>query len=283
MMIRRSAVVVPLMTIVLQGCNAPKAQEAMPMDPNLSASNPSIAAGEQSMASFAGSVTYRPRIALPPDAVVRVTLEDVSKADAPSTVIGETSVVTEGKQVPIPFTVAYSPAKLQPNGRYNVRATIRVGDQLAFTTTTATPFDPSKTPIEIVVQPASASVPPPGPATVNITPLEGTYWKLTEVAGQPAVAVDGFREAHLIFNAKDKRVSGMGGVNGIGGTYEFSGSSLRIDRGFSTLMAGPEPLMRQEQHLRDALQKTDSFRVTGRTLELLSGNDALARFEAGQR
>lgn len=36
------------------------------------------------MKTITGTVAYRERIALPPNAVVTVTLEDVSLADAPS-------------------------------------------------------------------------------------------------------------------------------------------------------------------------------------------------------
>lgn len=250
------------------GCNAPVSQKAQAME-------------SQPTSSITGSVTYRPRIALSPEAVVRVTLEHVSKADAPSTVVGETSIVTEGKQVPIPFTLTYPTNAIQTQARYALRATIHVADKLAFTTTTATPFTAEVSAYDLIVSPVSASVPPPGPATVNLTPLEGTYWKLIDIGGTPAVELDGFREAFLQFDAKRKFINGMGGVNGVGGEYEYTGQrSLRIKPGPSTMMAGPEPLMKQEMALRDALGQTDSFRVTGKMLELLAGDQVVARFQS---
>jgi len=85
--------------------------------------------------SITGTVAYRVRIAPPPDAVVHIKLEDVSQADAPATVIAEKRIATDGRQVPIPFTLEYDPAKIIANHRYNVRASIVSGDKTLFTTT----------------------------------------------------------------------------------------------------------------------------------------------------
>jgi putative lipoprotein len=52
------------------------------------------AAGNEAVVT--GSVSYRERIALPPDAVVKVQLSDVSRQDAPAPLIAETTVQPEG-------------------------------------------------------------------------------------------------------------------------------------------------------------------------------------------
>jgi uncharacterized lipoprotein YbaY/heat shock protein HslJ len=103
-----------------------------------------------------GVVTYRVRIALPPDAVLTVQIEDVSRADAPARVIGEQVISTGGRQVPIPFSVSYRTSEIDPRFRYNVRAQITDGaGRLLFTTTTAHPVitqgNPTKE-IEVVVE-----------------------------------------------------------------------------------------------------------------------------------
>jgi hypothetical protein len=59
-----------------------------------------------------GTATYLQRIALPPNAVMTVRIEDGSKADAPAEVIGEQVIETKGAQVPIPFAVSYDPGKI---------------------------------------------------------------------------------------------------------------------------------------------------------------------------
>lgn len=85
---------------------------------------------------ISGTVSYRERIALPDNAVVTVTLEDISLADAPSTVIATQEFTTDGKQVPFAFELSYDNNKIKANHRYNMRATIHVDGKLRFTTDT---------------------------------------------------------------------------------------------------------------------------------------------------
>ncbi|MDH6024064.1 YbaY family lipoprotein [Vibrio splendidus] len=85
---------------------------------------------------ISGTVSYRERIALPENAVVTVTLEDISLADAPSMVIATQEFTTDGKQVPFAFELSYDNNKIKANHRYNMRATIHVDGKLRFTTDT---------------------------------------------------------------------------------------------------------------------------------------------------
>ena len=114
-----------------------------------------MACEPQAAATVTGTVTYRQRIALPPDSTVVVTLEDVSLADAPSTVIGGDMIRTSGQQVPIPYSVVYDPADIVAQNRYVVRAKIFYGDDLQWTSTTAYPVITQGGPtddVEIMVQ-----------------------------------------------------------------------------------------------------------------------------------
>ncbi len=60
-------------------------------------------------ASLDGEVFYLQRIALPPNATLSVSLQDVSLADAPAVVLDEQSGPIKG-QVPLPFHLSYDPA-----------------------------------------------------------------------------------------------------------------------------------------------------------------------------
>jgi putative lipoprotein len=96
--------------------------------------------GKSSQATVSGTVTYLQRIALPPDAVVTVRIEDVSKADAMAEVIGEQVIHTDGAQVPIPFEVAYDTDQIEENHSYSLRARIEDGaGKLLFTNDTSVP------------------------------------------------------------------------------------------------------------------------------------------------
>ena len=83
-------------------------------------------------ARVTGTVTYLQRVALPPTAVVKVQLVDVSRADAAATVLGEQTIAAGGKQVPFAFEIPYDPAKVQPNYSYAVQARIEDGGKLLF-------------------------------------------------------------------------------------------------------------------------------------------------------
>ncbi len=86
-----------------------------------------------------GTVTYRQRSALPSTAVLTVKIVDVSRADVSSTVIAEQRIDTAGKQVPIPFDMAYDRSRIQDRNRYAVQAEIRDGGRLLFITDTSYP------------------------------------------------------------------------------------------------------------------------------------------------
>jgi len=84
-----------------------------------------------------GTVTYLPRIGLPDDAVVTVELQDTSRAGAPAFVLAQQQFVANGRQVPFAFALNYDTTNIAVNGTYSVRATIRLGDQLIWTSDTA--------------------------------------------------------------------------------------------------------------------------------------------------
>ncbi|WP_448144217.1 YbaY family lipoprotein [Pseudomonas silesiensis] len=81
-----------------------------------------------------GEVYYLQRIALPPNATLSVSLQDISLADAPAVVLGEQEGPVEG-QVPLPFHLSYDPAQVKPGNRYSVSARIEVNGKLMYTTT----------------------------------------------------------------------------------------------------------------------------------------------------
>ena len=92
--------------------------------------------------TLTGQLTYRERIALLPGSTATVTLEDVSRADAPSTTIASKTISLDGRQVPIPFELEVDDGLLSERGRYSLRASINgPGGALAFTTDTAMPVE----------------------------------------------------------------------------------------------------------------------------------------------
>ena len=99
--------------------------------------------------------------------------------------------------------------------------------------------------------------------------------------GVPVVApVDRQREAHLILNPKDKRVSGSGGCNQLIGAYTLAGDHIVFAQLAGTMMACLGS-MDQEQTFLRALPSVTNWRVVGQRLGLSDGHGTVvARFEA---
>lgn len=95
---------------------------------------------ETRSAVVTGTVSYRERAALPPDSVLTVRLQDVSRQDVPAVLLGEQIYTTEGKQVPLPFEVHYNPANIDERFTYSISARIEDGDGiLRFISDTSNP------------------------------------------------------------------------------------------------------------------------------------------------
>ncbi|HHV68444.1 MAG TPA: hypothetical protein GXX48_12475, partial [Ochrobactrum intermedium] len=91
--------------------------------------------------TVSGKVVYRERIALPPEASLTVQLSDVSLADAPSKVIGETRIESvQGS--PIPFAINFDMDQIQPGHSYALQARISAGDTLWFVNDERYAIDP---------------------------------------------------------------------------------------------------------------------------------------------
>jgi putative lipoprotein len=79
-----------------------------------------------------GTVAYLQRIALPPNAIIQVQLQDVSRADTPARTIAQEKITLGGRQVPVPFEIKVDPAKIDQKHTYALSAGIVVDDKLRF-------------------------------------------------------------------------------------------------------------------------------------------------------
>lgn len=82
-----------------------------------------------------GSALYRERIALPPDAVLRVALVDTALADAPSVELAGVAVEAPG-QVPIEFELLVPTSSMRGPQRLALQARIEIDGQLEWITDT---------------------------------------------------------------------------------------------------------------------------------------------------
>lgn len=83
------------------------------------------------------NATYRERIALTPGHILKVSIQDVSRADAPAITLNEVSVPLDGRAPPYTVNLEVLDASIQQNHRYAARAEIRdSAGKLRFTTDT---------------------------------------------------------------------------------------------------------------------------------------------------
>lgn len=106
----------------------------------------------------------------------------------------------------------------------------------------------------------------------------GQTWIAQEVAGEP---VSGGVEPSLVFDS-DGKVSGNAGCNGYFGSVIIDGQAMSFGNLGATRKLCPEPAMKQEGLLLEALDSTRGYRLENDGLELLDGEGAtLARFRSG--
>lgn len=202
-----------------------------------------------------GTVAYRERMALPPDAVVQVQLSDVSLQDVPAPVLAETTLSPGGREVPLPFELRYDPAKIEPRRRYAVRATIRSEGQLLFTTDTHAPVLTGGYPSQVDLMLVRVTR-PEGAAP---DPLRGTSWLLEDIGGSGVIDN---AQATLEFPQPGK-VAGRGSCNRFFGTVDVTRESIAFGPLGSTRMACPEAVMNQEAKYLKALQDAERYALDG--------------------
>lgn len=234
-----------------------------------------------------GTATYRERMALPADAVLEVTLADVSRADAAATPLGTARIERPG-QPPFRFAIPYDSAKVDPRMSYAVRARVTAGGRLLFTTTQRYPVLTGGAGREVALvlarvggadsAPAAAgtdtpppSAPPPNPAPAAAAPpLQGTRWVLVRVGMQRVITptADPRRVPHLVLDPAGRRVTGSGGCNRLFGGYALDGTALTFAGVGGTRMACPD-VMATETAFTEALGRVRAWRVVDGRLEML--------------
>ena len=236
----------------------------------------SLTAQAETMKTVSGSVFYRERIMLPPNAEIKVFLEDVSKMDAPSEVIA-TKVLSPAGGPPWDFTLEYDPARIDSRHTYALRARIEANGHLMFTNTSHIPaFSGAEgQPVKILLSKVGGSrggqrSEPPGP----LASLTNTYWKPVKLGDQAVTLGAGEKELHMVLVGEENRVRGYSGCNQFMGAFQQNGNQLSFAQMVSTMKACMDG-MEQEKRFLDALNQTNRFEIVGNTLSLHDDKDVL--------
>ncbi|HAS79958.1 MAG TPA: hypothetical protein DCR90_03510 [Fusobacteriaceae bacterium] len=104
--------------------------------------------------------------------------------------------------------------------------------------------------------------------------LTKTNWKLSKylLDGKlEKVSIDS--KADLRF--EDEKIYGDGGVNRYFGSYRIDNNNISIEKIGTTLMMGPEDIMKQEHLFIKLLQEVRSYKIVGKELKLLDDEKVL--------
>lgn len=207
------------------------------------------------------TISYRDNTTLPSDAVLSITLEDVSIMDIAAQVISSAKTTISSAQ-PFKITLPYSADLIKPNLQYNVRAQIHSQDKLLYTSTTLRdPFkeSPSAT-MAIEVDPVNA-------LKLN-TPLTNTYWKVISVGKEKPIKDENSQELFLQLRSEN-RAKGFSGCNSFMGRYEAGQSELKFLQLASTRKMC-QKMMPIEDSFLAALNKTAHYQIDGEVLLLVN-------------
>jgi heat shock protein HslJ len=121
------------------------------------------------------------------------------------------------------------------------------------------------------VQPAQPKEQP-----VSGNALDGTSWTLATLNGQAAL-----KDTTVTLNFAAGKVAGSDGCNSYNGMYTADGTNIQFGQLASTMMACPDPIMKQADAYQQALGQAATYKANARQLSLsdASGKE-LAVFNA---
>ena len=215
-------------------CNAPVCESADPDVEVIEAELVAMKLVPAKRSAVTGRLTYRQRIALPDNAIVKVQLQDVSLQDVAAKVIAEQIIETDGKQVPFDFVLPYDPAEIDERNTYSISVRITVDGKLRFINTTShqvitrgKPTDLDVTVEKVGNPPAETLAEPAEEAPAEMATVTGTITLM--IGGEPLPA-DAVIEVKLLRRRmgspqKDvvaKELIDAGSIDGENGPYHFA-------------------------------------------------------------
>lgn len=238
------------------------------------------AAAWAAQASLTGEVTYREKIALPPDARLVVRLLDVSRHDTRPMVHAEAPIAPTGK-IPLQFTLRFDDGLIIPSHRYGLDIAIMSGSQMWFHTAEPFAVDPlAPTPAPVVTVAFVGTI-TNAPATKPSQPpsILDTRWRVTTIDGN---AMPRDPEITLLITG-EMRAGGRGGCNSYFTQAVLDGAKLAFSPVAATRMACPDQVMARENAFFAALPTVAAFMLDGANLELYdaSGKQVLVLTRAG--
>ena len=112
----------------------------------------------------------------------------------------------------------------------------------------------------------------------KIINLNETSWELSQIIKR-GKEQEFPQNANITINFADNKINGNSGVNRYFGGYKIKNNSILTANAATTLMAGPEELMKIEQRFLEILQNSPRITYSNTTLSLRSKNGEIWTFE----
>lgn len=112
----------------------------------------------------------------------------------------------------------------------------------------------------------------------KIINLNETSWELSQITKRGKEQLIP-QAANITINFADNKINGNSGVNSYFGGYKIKNNSILTANAATTLMAGPEELMKIEQRFLETLQNSPRITYSNTTLSLRSKNGEIWIFE----
>ncbi len=227
-----------------------------------------------------GSLFYRERMMLPPNAVAVIMLQETSRADAPAIILSSTAIAG-ANHTPLSFQIPYNKEDILRGHRYSLRAYIISQGTMLFSTTNAYPVlrrAQSENPASVDMLLHRVMSYEESQESSGHAPLQNTYWALQNLHGHAAEHFDGQEIPHFVLTP-DGKSSGSDGCNRFFGTYTSHEHRITLQPGGSTMMLCPHG-DKQAANFMSILYESTAYEINDQTLKLLRGKDVVARFIA---
>ena len=109
--------------------------------------------------------------------------------------------------------------------------------------------------------------------------LTGVEWRVSEISGHTVAQSVDRQQPFIIFDAAKTQATGYAGCNRFFGGYELNGEALKFGPIGATKRACPDFEEGVETELFQVLDATRRWRIVDETLELLNGDQVLARLQ----
>ncbi|MDF1836033.1 MAG: META domain-containing protein [Alteraurantiacibacter sp. bin_em_oilr2.035] len=218
-----------------------------------------------------GTLSYRERIALPPDAMMEIVVSDITYGSERELVLSRTMRKIGQSSMPIPFTTQVSRAIASDGPLYGLRAYIREPDGTVLFRSSE-PFLLNLQSDRIDIGNIVLTMTSPDDAgPLEISGVHDIEWHVTQIAYD----VVSTPTAPVLTFGVDNRFYGSTGCNNFSGEYELDGSSIDLDTLAVTRRACEAPLMEQERRFLEVINNLETVSLDQDGRLVLSGADNL--------